>query len=524
MRSGLFSTALAAVMLLGGAGLASAQQKGGTLNIVLGADIRSLDASKTDNNTDSLLYHLYDPLVAFKNDLTVGPALADSWEVSADGKTYTFKLKQATYHNGDKVTAGDFKWLWERRMASKEGSDSPWLCIPTFDGSRGLKVEKVDAPDDSTLVFTLNAPNTLFLVRLADPVCNIWVASPKNVGADGKWIAGSAIGSGPFSLKEWKNEQYISLARFDGYVPGKGERSGQSGDRTAYVDEARFLIIPDKTAAETALFAGEVDVVSTISPSRVEDLKSKGVTVLSSPGLSLTAMLIQTQDPLLSNVKMRQAIAHALDGKQFAAAQTRGMAEFNPSGVPQSSAYFDPSFVDNWPAYDPEAAKKLLEEAGYKGEPIKLQTNKRYIGMYDNAVVVQGLLAASGINVELEVLDWAAQLDNFFSGKFQMQSFGYSGRPDPLVIYGMFIGDKAKTPNYQFGDPKALELYLKAIDTTDFEARKTVLKELQTLMAEQVPILGMYYFPVIEAVSSKITGYESWPLDRPRAWGVSKVQ
>jgi peptide/nickel transport system substrate-binding protein len=105
-----------------------------------------------------------------------------------------------------------------------------------------------------------------------------------------------------------------------------------------------------------------------------------------------------------------------------------------------------------------------------------------------------------------------------------MQSFGYSGRPDPLVIYGMFIGDKAKTPNYQFGDPKALELYLKAIDTTDFEGRKAVLKELQTLMAEQVPILGMYYFPVIEAVSPKVAGYESWPLDRPRAWGVSKVQ
>lgn len=524
MKSGLFSAALAAFMALGGANLASAQQKGGTLNLVLGGDIRSLDASKADLNTDTVLYHLYDPLIAFKNDLTIGPALAESWETSADGKTYTFKLKQATYHNGDKVVAGDFKWLWERRMASRNGSELPWLCIPTFDGSRGLKVETVGAPDDGTLVFTLNAPNTLFLTRLADPVCNIWIASPKNVGADGKWIAGSAIGSGPFSLKEWKNEQYISLARFDGYVPGKGERSGQAGDRTAYVDEARFLIIPDKTAAETALFAGEVDVASTISPARVEDMKSKGVTILSSPGLSLTSILIQTNDPLLSNVKMRQAIAHALDFKQIAQAQTHGMSEFNPSGVPQSSTYFDQSFVDSWPAYNLEKTAALLAEAGYKGEVIKLQTNKRYTGMYDNAVVIQAMLVAAGINIELDVLDWAAQLDNYLSGKFQMQSFGYSSRPDPLVIYGMFIGDKTKNPNYLLDNPKAMELYLKAIDTTEFAARKKLFQELQTLVAAEVPIMGLYYFPVIEAVSSKVTGYESWPLDRQRAWGVSKTQ
>jgi peptide/nickel transport system substrate-binding protein len=324
-------------------------------------------------------------------------------------------------------------------------------------------------------------------------------------------------------LKEWKKEQYISLARFDGYVPGKEPRSGQSGDRTAYVDEARFMIVPDKTAAETALYAGEVDVVSTIQPSRAEDMKAKGATILASPGLSLTAILLQTNDPLLSDVRMRKAIAHALDFRQIAKAQSAGMSEFNPSGVPQSSAYFDEAFLA-WPEYDLEKTKALLAEVGYKGEPIKMQTNKRYIGMYDNAVVIQGMLAAAGINIELDVLDWAAQLDNFFAGKFQMQSFGYSARPDPLVIYGMFTGDKTKTPNYQWGDPKALELYLKAIDTADFEARKAVLKELQALMAEQVPILGLYYFPVIEAVSDKVVGYESWPLDRPRAWGVSKKQ
>src|SRR5690606_11184091 len=118
----------------------------------------------------------------------------------------------------------------------------------------------------------------------------------------------------------------------------------------------------------------------------------------------------------------------------------------------------------SWPEYDLEKSKALLAEVGYKGEPIKMQTNQRYQGMYDNSVVIQAMLSMAGINIELDVLDWAAQLDNFFSGSFQMQSFGYSGRPDPVVLYGMFTGDKAEVSSYQWGDAKALELYFKASD------------------------------------------------------------
>ncbi len=521
----LLSAALGVAISAAALAPATAENTGGQLNITLTADIRSLDASHTDNNTDSVLYHIYDPLVAFKDDLTVGPALAESWDVSEDGLTYTFKIKDgAAYHNGDKVLAADFKWLWDRRMASGGSENGTYLCIPTFDGSRSVKVTSVEAPADDTIVMTLEAPNPLFLVYLADPVCTVWVASPKNVGDDGKWIEGSAIGSGPFKLKEWKKEQYIALERFDDYVPAPGERSGQAGDRTAYVDEARFMIIPDKTAAETALFAGEVDVVSTIQPTKMEDLKSNGAIISTAPGLSLTAILLNTRDPLLSNPKMRAAIAHAIDYDQLVEAKTIGIAKFNPSGVPRSSAFFTEEFVESWPKYDIEASKKLQEEAGYKGEAIKLQANKRYIGMYENAVIIQGMLAAAGIKIELDVLDWAAQLDNFFAGNFQMQSFGYSGRPDPLVIYGMFTGDKDKYASYQWGDKAANELYHKASTTADFAERQKMLLQLQDMMAEQVPIIGVYYFPVIEAVSDRIEGYKSWPLDRPRAWGVSVKQ
>ncbi|MBO4223795.1 ABC transporter substrate-binding protein [Bradyrhizobium neotropicale] len=521
MRKRTALAVLLAAFAFGGAAAAEEPIRGGTMRVVLTADIRSLDASRSDNITDLVLNHIYEQLVAHKDDMTIGPAAAESWQVSPDGKSYTFKLKEgATYHNGDKVLASDVKWLWERRMgAAKTGA--PWLCNASFDGSRGLKVESVEAPDDRTVVFNLDKPNTLFLIRLADIVCNFWIASPKNVDADGNWISGSAIGSGPFQLKEWRKEQYVSLERFASYVPLKAKRDGYSGDRTTYLDEVRFVVIPDKTGAETALIAGQVDVVTYLQVSHMEDMKKRGAVVKTAPGLSLSAILVQTSDPLLSNVKIRRALAHAIDFKEMAETKLAGLTEFNPSGVPESSAYFDKSF-QSWPTHDPAKAKKLLAEAGYKGEPIKLQANKRYIGMYDNAVMVQAMLVAAGFNVQLDVIDWAAQLDNYMSGKFQLQSFGYSSRADPMIIYGSLIGRKSVAATSQWDSPDAQALYFKALATADFDERKSLLKQLHGKMAEDVPILGLYYYPVIEAVSPKLVNYESWPLEKPRAWGVWK--
>ncbi|SFM05297.1 peptide/nickel transport system substrate-binding protein [Bradyrhizobium sp. NFR13] len=519
MRSAF--VALVAAFAFAGPVAAEEPIRGGTMRIVMTADIRTLDASRSDNLTDHVLNHIYEQLVAHRNDMTIGPAAAESWTVSPDGKTYSFKLRDGmTYHNGDRVKAADVKWLWDRRMAAPK-SGAPWVCAASFDGSRGMKVESVEAPDDGTVVFTLDKPNTLFLIRLADIVCNFWIASPKNVDADGNWIAGSAIGSGSFKLKEWRKEQYVSLERFADYVPSKQKRDGFGGDRTSYFDEVRFVVIPDKTAAETALLAGQVDIVTYLQVSRIEEMKKRGAIVKTAPGLSLSAVLIQTSDPLMSNVKIRRALAHAIDFKEMAETKLLGLTEFNPSGVAESSAYFDKSF-QAWPKYDPEAAKKLLKEAGYKGEPIKMQTNKRYIGMYENAVVVQAMLNAAGFNVQLDVIDWAAQLENWMSGKFQLQSFGYSSRADPMLMYGTIIGNKVKAPTSQWDDAEAQALYLKALTTTSFDERKALLKQLHAKMAEEVPILGLYYYPVIEAVSPKLVNYESWPLEKPRAWGVWK--
>ncbi|RWC35671.1 MAG: ABC transporter substrate-binding protein [Mesorhizobium sp.] len=514
---------LAAIAVMACALPARAQEQpktGATLKVRINADIRATDGLSRDANTDTVLHHIFETLVAYRADLTVGPALAESWKVSDDGKTYAFTLRDgAAFHNGDAVTSSDVKWNWDRRMDPAD----QWFCIPFFDGSQGLKVEQVATPDPRTVVFTLNAPNALFLAQLASVQCNGWVASPKNVGADGKWIADSAIGSGPFTLKEWVKGQYLALERFADYKPVKEAPSGFAGSREAYVDEVRFIVIPDTAAAETALFAGELDVLPDLESSRVEEAKSRGMTVLSTQGLSWTAILLQTKDPLLSNAKIRTALAHAADINQIAAARTNGVATGDPSAVAQASSFFDDEFL-KWPQYDPVKAKALLDEAGYKGEPIKIQTNTRYQGMYENAVLLQAMLTAAGFNAQLEVLDWAAQLDNYLAGKFQIQSFGYSARLDPSLMYGVILGDKATDPTAQWDSKEALDLYTKSMATTDPGQRKALFKQLHALMAKDVPILGLYYEPSVDAVSSKVKGYSVWPAANPRVWGVWKSE
>ncbi|TKT77421.1 ABC transporter substrate-binding protein [Aquamicrobium sp. LC103] len=512
------SLAGAMLLVLAGTAIAQEPKQGGTLTVRINADMRSTDGIDRDANSDTILHHIFETLVGYRDDLTIGPVLAESWELSQDERTYSFKLREgATYHDGDPVTSADVKWNWERRMDPA----NEWRCIPFFDGSQGLEIQSVETPDDRTVVFTLEEPNALFLAQLANIQCNGWIASPKNVGDDGKWIDGSAIGSGPFKLAEWEKGQYVALERYDDYRPLKEERSGMTGDRTAYVDAVRFMIIPDTAAAETALFAGEIDVMANMEPSRTNDAKARGANVLSTPGLAWTTILVQTNDPLMSDVRMRRAIAHAIDFKQIAQTRTEGQAGFNPSGVAQASVFFDDDFLA-WPEYDPAAAQALLAEAGYSGQPIKLQTNTRYQGMYENSVIVQAMLQAAGINAELEVLDWAAQLDNYLAGKFQLQSFGYSARLDPSLIYGILVGDKEATPTLQWENEEAHTLYLESTRTTDVEKRKEIFKKIHALMEQDVPILGLYFEMVTDAVGGKVHGYEVWPGDKPRAWGVWK--
>ncbi|AOO81625.1 ABC transporter substrate-binding protein [Bosea vaviloviae] len=485
------------------------------LAVALNADIRSLEPGvNRDTNTDTVIHQLFEGLVAYKTDLDVGPALAESWTLSDEGRSYTFKLRPATFHNGKPVTSAEMKWSWDRLNQS-----SAWTCRPVFNGQSGAKVVAVETPDPQTVVFKLDRASAIFLKQLANIQCHVLAMHPDSVDTEGKWSR--PIGSGPLKLREWRRAEYVLLDKFAEYRGSAAPANGFSGARDMLVEQVLFQVIPDPSAREAALLTGAVDILHDIEPDQIETMKQRGMRVLSTPGLGWSALLLQTDDPLLSNVKIRQAIAHAIDLKQIAEAQTLGMAPANASAVSSSTAFYNAGFAA-WPAYDPARARALLKEAGYKGEPLRLQTNKQYQSMYQNSVMIEQMLAGAGFAVKLEVIDWATQLSNYLNGRFQMQSFGYSGRFDPALMYAAFVGDKTRFKTAQYGDPDAVAL-LGQLDTTDDPAvRGKLFAALHAKVQADVPIVGLYFSPIIEAVHPRVEGYVSWPANRPITWGVRK--
>ncbi|GAB5467539.1 MAG: ABC transporter substrate-binding protein [Rhodospirillales bacterium] len=490
-------------------------KQGGQLVVALNADIRGTNAGvDRDANTDSVMHHVVETLVAHTEDMGIGPLVADSWEVSDDGKTYTFTLRpDITFHNGAPVTAKEVKWSWDRLL----NPDTAWSCLRYYDGSRGAKVEGVEALDDRQVRFTLAEPSALFLIHLANIQCSPAVLHPDSLDAEGNWSA--PVATGPYKIKERRPGEYVLLERFEGYKPRAEPRDGYAGARVPHLDEIKFLVTPESSVELAGLYAGDINVLPGLSPSAVEEVRGRGIEVQVAQGFPWSTLLINTRDPLLSDVRMRRAIAHAIDLGQVAEASSFGLVGANPSAVPQPSGYHSKAHLD-WPAFDPAATKALLAEAGYDGQVITLQTNKKYQDMFDNAVIVQSFLTAAGMTVELEVLDWATQLENYFESKFMLSSFGYSARLDPALMYGTFVGNKDVGGWYQWESEEATALVDRAAQSLDPAERKALFEELHALMAKDIPIYGLYNDALAHAVGPGVGGYKLWASNKPRFWGV----
>lgn len=486
------------------------------IRVAIGADIRGTNPGvDRDAITDDVINHVVEGLVAYKEDMTVGPMLAESIAVSDDGKTYTFALRPGVrFHNGAPLTSKEVKWSWDRIL----NPQTNWLCRDWYAGESGLKIVSVAAPDPRTVVFTLDAPSALLLPRMASFQCIAAVLHPDSVDAKGAWR--SLIGTGPYTFAEWRRGQYIVLKKFDVYQPRKELRDGLAGGKVAHATALRWIIIPDRAAAKAALYAGQVDLLYSVEPTEENELQRSGRVQLHKSGsLGLNALLMQNTDPLLRDVRMRRAIAHAINLSQLASAVSLGAVHPNPSVIPLISPYYSAAQRKGH-EFDLQRSRQLLQEAGYKGSVIKLQTNKRYEEMYDHAVVAQSMLKKAGLNVELEVVEWTTQLSNYLEGKFQMMSMGFSGRTDPVLSYEVILGSKKADPAMQWENAEAIGLTQRAGALADIKTRQVIFDQVHTLMLRDVPTLCLSNGVVMDATSRRLKDYQTWPAAKPRLWGV----
>jgi peptide/nickel transport system substrate-binding protein len=519
------SYALLALALPGAAACArgpaagASAKRGGEIRVVLNADIRGTTPGvDRDSNTDDVMNHIVEGLVAYREDMSVGPLLAERSEVSPDARVYTFPLRSGLrFHNGAPVTAAEAKWSWTRLLDPQTG----WPCREWYDGSRGPKIESIGTPDDRTIVFTLSAPSSVFLHRMANFQCLAAILHPDSV-KNGAWDR--PVGTGPFKLGQWRRGEFVLLERFDAYTPREGPRDGFTGAKVALADAVRFMVVPDGAAARAALYSGQVDLLYLLLPSDLAELKqAPRVTIHQAENFAWSALLMQTLDPLLRDVRVRRAIAHAIDLQRFAEAASLGVVRPNPSAVPRASPYYGAAFARGHD-YDLARAAELLRAAGYDGRLVKIQTNKRFQAHFDVAVLIQAMLRKAGLNVELEVLEWTAQLNRYLEGKFQLMSFAYSARADPVLGYETFLGLKKRNAWIQWENAEAQGLIERASIVSDAVERRSLFEKVHELMLQDVPILNLYNSVVINATGPRIEGYRAWASGKPRLWGVRVLE
>jgi len=490
-----------------------------TITAALNQDIRSSNPGvNRDGNTDGVIAHVVEGLVGYSAGGQPGPLLAESIDVSPDGKTYTFHLRKGVkFHNGADMTSADVLWSWNRYMDPK----TEWRCLPDFDGRNGTKVLSATAPDAFTFVMTLDRADALFLDSLARTDCGMTgILHKDSVKADGSWD--KPIGTGPFKFGEWKRGQYVQLTAFDGYTSPKGDkRDGLLGNKKPLVQEVKILAIPDAATVKAGLQSGAIDVAS-VPEAEVEEIrKDPNLAVEIGTNPVRHGFILQTRDPLLKNIKIRQALALSLDYQELVAAVTNGLGKVNNSPIYRGSQYFGPVEQQGF-VYDPAKAKALLEEAGYKGETISVIANKRStVPSFPAAVIAQQMWQAVGINVKIDVLDWATQLDKYNKGTYTMESMSYSPRFNPALAFEQISGPKDKQPRKAWENPEALALIDKLTNTAEQDERQKIVDTLHKMFLNDVPLIFTHNETDLIAHNKRVKGIAPW-ASTLILWGVSK--
>jgi len=408
-RSGLLRRLFTASMavLFGLAALttaAHAQIKGGVVRVGNLGEPPALDAHWTTASiTETLTNHIYEGLFSLDSSNRPIPMLADSHTVSKDGLVYTFKLRQGVkFHNGKEMTSEDVV-----------ASLGRWGKQSIYGKALFAQVSELRAVEKYTVEMRLKEKSAIVLISLAVPN-NFGAIYPKEIAEKfpPEQKATEYIGTGPFKLAEWKPDQYIRMVRFDDYKSRNEKPNGYGGGKTAYVDEIRWIPVPEVATRVAQVETGELDFADDLNLDSYDRLKKSGSArpLVSKPYYWLVAVM-NKKEGLMTNQKLRQAWQAAIDIEPIMKNVAGGKSEFyrmDSSLAPVEIATWHTKIAGlPWNEHNRDKAKRLLQEAGYKKEPIRFMTTQEYKWMYDFALLTKQQLEDVGFNIELQVVDWA---------------------------------------------------------------------------------------------------------------------
>jgi peptide/nickel transport system substrate-binding protein len=501
---------VAAVVLL--AGLVAPAPAGTVLRIAADGDISDVDLHMTTHYLNRVvLLNVYDMLFALGEDMGPRPSLAEKYTVSPDGLTYTVTLRKGVkFHNGKTLEAKDV--VYSITKMQNKGPRS---------GQLKKLIKSMEAADPLTVKFVLNDVNAGFIATLANPIAPAVIYPDGEAERQGGTLT-KPVGTGPFEFVEWKKDSVIRLKKFANYTVDNRPTSGFTGKRLALVDEVTFIPIRDSSVRAAALERGDVDVALSLTQQDVERYKGKaGLTVTATPGVSFSDLRFGFKKGIfMNNQKLRQAAAHAIDKAEIVKAVTFGLGKPAPAGIPVGTPYFSAVHgADPYGKPDPEKAKQLLKDGGYKGEEIILDSHLQPSIYPEIAVVLQAQFQAVGMNVRVRTLESAALQTTWDGGEFAFFLSGLSPRPDAEIYYCQFWESTSTSTGYK--NPEYDKLCRAARTTLKDEDRKKVFVELENQLRTDVPWIPLMYEPQVQGWRSNVQGWTNWAAGYARAWNVS---
>lgn len=495
---------------------AGGPKKGGIFKAAMTTNPPTLDIMST--NTFSTRQHTFfflESLITYDEMYNIVPLLAQKWDVSADGKVYTFPLRKGVkFHNGKEMKAEDV-------IASAER----FLQVSPRKGEFSI-LDKMTAKDEYTVEFQLKAPSGGFLPAMASPL-GYMAIMPKEIIAGkavGKLEVKDYIGTGPYQLVEWVPDKGMKLKRFEDYQASAGEMTGLAGGRIAYFDEVHLIPVPEAGARVAGLESGEYDYAEALPMNEYDSLKEnkKLQTFIHKPESWMVLEFNHADKKFAGNLKFRQAIQAGLDMEAIMMAVTSGRPEFyriQPSIFFNEQVWWTDEAKEFYNQKDLAKAKQLLKDSGYNGEEIVMLTNRDYDSMYKVVLTAADQLKKNlGMNIKVETLDWPGQRtkENSKEGWNITVTF-YSLRFDG----GDFSSSMHTLAKRKFySNPTMDKLLDEGGATTDFAKRKQIYSQVQRFFYEDVLALKIGDFHGLEAVSSKVKGFRSWYS--PRFWNAWK--
>ncbi len=490
-RTGRLGAALLAflALLCGIAGPALAAER--TFTQRISSQPMSLDPGKSNRILDDqVMWLLYDALTQLSADGTrMEPALAERWEQSADGLTFTFHLRRnVRFHDGAPLDAEAVKISYERqfRPLSPFYSATP---ANAYEAVLSGLVKEIQVLDSQTVAITLHypRPHQFALVK---------IVSPRALERYGKQLARTPVGTGPFRLERWESDRITLLSVADSW---RGRPR---------LDQVVFSVVPDTQLTMERLEAGEFDLIPEVPPHFFERLAANPLMrLVKVGGLNLWFLGMQMERPGLQDRRVREAIARAVDRERLAAYVGRGTMVAARGPLPPASSGYDPQIQQ--PAYDLPRARALLQEAGVGPDlALRLLYNAPLEVWGEMAQAIRSDLRKAGIGVELVgVPDWRAFHDERKKGTHDLYLYRWMvSTPDPERFLFPLFHSKSPDNFGHFLNPKVDELLAQARQPMEDARRLRLYQEAVRPIVGGVPAVFLVHQINVAAHHARVAG------------------